>query len=170
MPELVPFRLTRQFTEFLRPLDSEGLLNHNMIHCMRTLQENREILLDTMNVFITEPLLDWEKLARRCAREQGSEEDASVWFPKEKIGIARKKLSRYNPVHIMVQELRTSVHGKKPYLRSLEIIVNGEAKHNARARHGERCDTVAEQVECLVDLASDPNVLGRMYGGWASWI
>lgn len=170
VPELVPFRLTRQFTEFLKPLDSEGLLNHNMIHCMRTLQENREILLDTMNVFITEPLLDWEKFARRCAREQGSEEDASVWFPKEKIGIVRKKLSRYNPVHIMVQELRTSVHGKKPYLRNLEAIVAGEAKHNVRARLGERCDTVAEQVECLVDLASDPNVLGRMYGGWASWI
>mmetsp|Transcript_15125 Transcript_15125/g.59220 ORF Transcript_15125/g.59220 Transcript_15125/m.59220 type:complete len:1470 (+) Transcript_15125:2-4411(+) len=170
VPELVPFRLTRQFTEFLRPLDSEGLLNHNMIHCLRTLQENREILLDTMNVFITEPLLDWEKLARRCAREQGSEEEASVWFPKEKIGIASKKLSRYNPVGIMAQELRTSVHGKKPYLRHLERIVSGEAKHNVRARIGERCDTVAEQVACLVDLASDPNVLGRMYGGWASWI
>ena len=35
IPELVPFRLTRQFTNFLLPLDSKGLLNHNMIHCLR---------------------------------------------------------------------------------------------------------------------------------------
>jgi DNA-dependent protein kinase catalytic subunit len=35
VPELVPFRLTRQFTNFLKPLDTEGLLNHNMIHTLR---------------------------------------------------------------------------------------------------------------------------------------
>lgn len=34
IPELMPFRLTRQFTQFLQPLDSEGLLNHNMVHTL----------------------------------------------------------------------------------------------------------------------------------------
>lgn len=31
----MPFRLTRQLTGFLQPLDSDGLLKHNMIHTLR---------------------------------------------------------------------------------------------------------------------------------------
>ncbi len=34
IPELIPFRLTRQLTNFLLPLDADGLLKHNMVHTM----------------------------------------------------------------------------------------------------------------------------------------
>jgi len=170
IPELVPFRLTRQFSNFLRPLQSEGLLNHNMIHCLRALRENKDVLLNTMNVFITEPLLEWEKLARRCANEQGGNDGQSAWFPKEKIRIATKKLDGYNPALILVEELQGSVHAKRPYLPYLEKITKGVPEDNIRARVGEQCSSVAEQVNCLVDLATDPNILGRMYGGWAPWV
>jgi DNA-dependent protein kinase catalytic subunit len=121
-----------------------------------------------MNVFITEPLIDWEKLARRCAREQGSDGN-TAWFPEEKLKIVLKKLSGYNPAHILVEELRTSVHGSKPVIKKLEEIVRGTPHDNVRADFGKKC-SVTKQVEALVDLATDPNVLGRMYGGWASWI
>lgn len=134
------------------------------------MRENKDVLLSTMNVFITEPLLDWEKLARRCATEQGGGKDKGAWFPKEKIRIATKKLEGYNPAKILIEELHGSVHSKKPYLKYLEAFVAGDAKDNLRATVGEKCSSVAEQVECLVDLATDPNVLGRMYGGWAPWI
>jgi len=123
-----------------------------------------------MNVFITEPLLDWEKLARRCAREQGSSGDETSWFPNEKLRIVNKKLDGFNPALIVIEELRGSIHNKKPYLKNLEVFVSGDKKENIRAKVGEQCSSVAEQVECLIDLATDPNILGRMYGGWASWI
>ena len=32
------------------------------------------------------------------------------------------------------------------------------------------CKSVKEQVDCLVDQATDPNILGRTYGGWAPWV
>jgi DNA-dependent protein kinase catalytic subunit len=35
IPELMPFRLTRQLIGFLQPLDTEGLLKHNMMHTLR---------------------------------------------------------------------------------------------------------------------------------------
>jgi DNA-dependent protein kinase catalytic subunit len=73
IPELIPFRLTRQFTQFLQPLDADGLLKHNMVHTLSALQDNKDVLINTMDVFIKEPLLDWEKLARRVAKEQGGE-------------------------------------------------------------------------------------------------
>ena len=169
VPELIPFRLTHQFINFLRPLQSEGLLNHNMAHCLRALQENKDVLLNTMNVFVTEPLLDWEKLASRTAKEQGGA-GVSAWFPKEKIRIATKKLEGENPAHIMNEELRTSIHHDKRWLSSLQKIVSGVPEENIRASVGVKCSSVAEQVACLVDLASDPNVLGRTYHGWAPWV
>jgi hypothetical protein len=46
----------------------------------------------------------------------------------------------------------------------------GDPEHNLRARVGKQCHDPKEQVECLVDLATDPNVLGRTWMGWSPWI
>jgi DNA-dependent protein kinase catalytic subunit len=171
IPELIPFRLTRQLTNFLLPLDSQGLLKHNMVHSLAALQENKDILLNTMDVFIKEPLMDWDKLARRLVREQCDEEtDPRSWFPKEKIDIARKKLDGYNCAHITIEELNGSVHAHAAYMPHLRQIVAGLPGANVRARVGKKCASVKQQVDCLVDQATDPNVLGRTYGGWAAWI
>jgi DNA-dependent protein kinase catalytic subunit len=132
------------------------------------------MLLNVMDVFIKEPLMDWEKLARRLVREQKEDdeenEDSRSWFPKEKIAIAKKKLEGFNPAYITAEELTKSVHAQAPYLAELKKIVRGVPKDNVRARTGEKCGSVKEQVDCLVDQATDPNILGRTYGGWAPWI
>ena len=41
IPELVPFRLTNQFTQFLSPLDIGGLLGHNMVHTLTALRKKK---------------------------------------------------------------------------------------------------------------------------------
>lgn len=46
----------------------------------------------------------------------------------------------------------------------------GDKKYNKRAKVGERCASVEEQVACLIDLATDPNILGRTWGGWEPWV
>jgi DNA-dependent protein kinase catalytic subunit len=40
---------------------------------LQALQNGKDILLNTMDVFVQEPLLDWQKLARRLAAAQGAE-------------------------------------------------------------------------------------------------
>jgi len=115
----MPFRLTPQLTNFLLPLDADGLLKHNMVHTMSgiytshslfkapkgalnitindifpALAENRDILLNIMDVFIKEPLMDWEKLARRLVREQNVPPTSlKIWFcalAKEGVSSSRK--------------------------------------------------------------------------------
>ncbi len=103
-------------------------------------------------------------------QEDEENEDPRSWFPKEKIAIAKKKLEGYNPAHITVEELAKSVHAQAPYLAELKRIVRGVPKDNVRARTAEKCGSVKEQVDCLVDQATDPNILGRTYGGWAPWV
>jgi DNA-dependent protein kinase catalytic subunit len=59
VPELLPFRLTRQFEQVLKPLSSKTLYFQNMARTMASLRAKRETLFNVMEVFINEPLLDW---------------------------------------------------------------------------------------------------------------
>lgn len=67
-PELMGVRLTRQLTSFLRPLDSGVLLKGHMVLVLRTLRAQRDELLRVMDVFVSEPNVDWAKQARTLAR------------------------------------------------------------------------------------------------------
>ncbi|PRP75851.1 DNA-dependent protein kinase subunit [Planoprotostelium fungivorum] len=170
IPELMPFRLTRQFIGLLSPLDADGFLKFNMTYTLEALQNGKEKLLNTMDVFIREPLIDWERLAKRVAKDQGGDDSSQAWFPKKKIEIAKKKLQGENPAHITALELKESVHANAPYLPHLQQIVMGSKTHNIRARVGTKCSSAKEQVDCLVDQATDSNILGRSWFGWAPWM
>jgi DNA-dependent protein kinase catalytic subunit len=174
IPELVPFRLTQQFVNFLLPLGSEGLLKQSMIHTLNALRAGKQVLLNVMDVFVQEPLLDWQKLARRVATIQRgvekSDDETHLWFPKKKIDIAKRKLELVNPAFITLTELNESIHCNKSYMPALKDIVLGDPKVNFRATLKEKCLTTKQQVECLLDQATDPNILGRAWGGWAAWI
>ena len=60
VPELLPFRLTRQFLNLMLPFKKEGLLQNTMVHTLRALRQNHELLVNTMDVFVKEPSLDWK--------------------------------------------------------------------------------------------------------------
>ena len=59
-PELVPVRMTSQLLNVTMPLREKGLLEASMIHTLRALRKNCDLLLSTMDVFVKEPSLDWQ--------------------------------------------------------------------------------------------------------------
>ena len=61
-------------------------------------------------------------------------------------------------------------HSNKLWFDSIIKIAKGDPNHNIRAKACQKCFSVKEQVECLIDLATDPYVLGSMYVGWQSWV
>lgn len=67
IPELVPIRLTRQFVKLLAPLTVNGKLKQTMVHALRALRKDKQILLATMNIFVLEPSVDWLQNARKSA-------------------------------------------------------------------------------------------------------
>ncbi|KAF9918927.1 hypothetical protein BX616_004199 [Lobosporangium transversale] len=182
VPELAPFRLTRQLVAFLNPLGTKGLLEHPMVCIMKALQAKKDVILNTMDVFVKEPLLDWRKYAINQAKEQkkrGADMDSfeidedsiapPAWYLQQKMDIARKKLEGHNPVYLTVQELNMG-HANKPFLAAITKIAMGDSLHNVRARHGRVCASVQAQIECLIDMATDLDILGRAWVGWMSWV
>ena len=60
IPELMPLRMTRQLRNLLLPLREKGLVEGTMLHALRALRNNSDLLLATMDVFVKEPSLDWQ--------------------------------------------------------------------------------------------------------------
>ena len=76
VPELMAVRLTAQMTSFLQPLDTAVLLKAAMQHTLGALRARRDDLLRLMEVFVAEPLLDWEAhIAKLTATQKAAQFD-----------------------------------------------------------------------------------------------
>ena len=54
-----------------------------------------------------------------------------------------------------------------------QALVRGDPVHNKRAALAPQSSvplTEAEQAACLLDMATDANILGRAYRGWRPWL
>ncbi|MCO5603923.1 hypothetical protein L7F22_058079 [Adiantum nelumboides] len=178
VPELIPFRLTPQLTNVLLPQDGIGLLRNDMILIMNALHDSKDVISAVMDVFVKEPLVDWKTEAMKTAswrnsgpaafEGQANHEQQHVAL---KVEFAQRKLDLWNPAEITCAELQSSIHTGKAYMRHLEQIVQGQPDRNVRARiSGNVCESVQEQVDCLIDQATDVNLLGRIWLGWQPWI
>ncbi|KAI8997006.1 hypothetical protein BDB01DRAFT_840542 [Pilobolus umbonatus] len=181
VPELVPFRMTPQLVGVLEPLGICNLLETPMINLLSAIQANKDLLLNTMTVFVKEPSLDWKKAAIKYSKSKKhissmdsnkssfhSKEDVK-WYPENKIEIAKRKLDGDNPAYIVTTEL-TNGHENQFYYDSVTKLARGDTENNIRARVKERCESVKQQVDCLIDLATDPHILGTMWVGWQSFV
>lgn len=165
VPELVPFRLTPHIVNLAHPYGTTGLIEETMIRALRALQADPEVLLATMQVFIQEPSLDWLVMARKHFADSG---DNPSWLPALKVEQAKRKLKGINPMAIVEEDLQSSHHNE--FREAYLITLNGHARVNIRATLGKDGLTPRQQVQCLIDLATDENVLVKMWHGWEPWM
>lgn len=70
------------------------------------------------------------------------------------------------------RELEKSVHGKSDTLAKFCAVVEGDCRVDVRAKLPMESSglDVENQVTCLIEQATDPNILGRTYHGWQPFI
>ncbi|KAJ8369167.1 hypothetical protein SKAU_G00091950 [Synaphobranchus kaupii] len=158
VPELMPFRLTRQFLSLMQPMRESGLIQSVMVHSLRAFRADPDLLLNTMDIFVKEPSLDWKNFALKQLKKGGT------W-----VNFARRKLEGANPAVIISEELKLGFE-KDAAFRGMLGVVLGQEEYNIRARESADGLSVEAQVDCLLDQATDPNVLGRVWIGWEPWI
>ncbi|KAK2886235.1 hypothetical protein Q8A73_020181 [Channa argus] len=173
VPELMPFRLTRQFVNLMEPLKESGLIQSIMVHSLRAYRAEPDLLLNTMDVFVKEPSLDWKNFELKQLKKGGTwMENVNTkeinWFPLQKVNFARRKLEGVNPAVITSEELKLGFE-KDSAFPDMQSVALGTEEHNIRAKLPAAGLSVEQQVDCLLDQAVDPNVLGRVYGGWEPW-
>ncbi|XP_041669965.1 DNA-dependent protein kinase catalytic subunit [Cheilinus undulatus] len=174
VPELMPFRLTQQFVNLMQPLKELGLIQSVMVHSLRAYRAEPDLLLNTMDVFVKEPSLDWKNFELKQLKKGGTwTEDVNTkeinWYPLQKVNFARRKLEGANPSAITSEELKLGFE-KTDAFSGMQSVALGAEEHNIRARLPAAGLTVEQQVDCLLDQAMDPNVLGRVWVGWEPWV
>jgi len=70
IPELMPFRLTQQIEGVIAPHPLEGIYKQTMVHTLSAMRKKKSLILDTCEIFVKEPLLDWVKDAKQRNRGQ----------------------------------------------------------------------------------------------------
>ncbi|XP_053414339.1 DNA-dependent protein kinase catalytic subunit [Nycticebus coucang] len=174
VPELMPFRLTRQFITLMSPMKETGLLYSIMVHALRAFRADPGLLTNTMDVFVKDPSFDWKNFERKMLEKGGSWiQEINVteknWYPRQKIRYAKRKLAGANPAVITCDELLLG-HEKAPAFRDYVAVARGSKDHNIRAQEPESGLSEEIQVKCLIDQATDPNILGRTWEGWEPWM
>lgn len=64
IPELMPFRLTQQIEGVISPHPLEGIYKQTMVHALSAIRKKKSLIMDTCEIFVKEPLLDWVKDAK----------------------------------------------------------------------------------------------------------
>jgi len=199
-PELMAVRLTRQMTSFLQPLDTGALLKEYMALALRALRSRRVELMRVMDIFISEPLLDWGQHARKLDEKQrkslaasadeegasaasvdvsasapvygsaGSADALATTWARERVNGVRRKLEGHNSAHITISELEAScMLTVRKDLEQLKQRVLGP-RDSLRRQKPSRGLSVEEQIDVLVEQATDPAILSRTFQGWRPWL
>ncbi|KAF6100706.1 protein kinase, DNA-activated, catalytic subunit [Phyllostomus discolor] len=174
VPELMPFRLTRQFINLMLPMKETGVMYSVMVHALRAFRSHPDLLTATMDVFVKEPSFDWKNFEQKMLKKGGSwiqktNITEKSWYPRQKISYAKRKLAGSNPAVITCEELLLG-HEKAPAFDDFVAVARGSKDHNIRAQEPESGLSEEVQVKCLIDQATDPNILGRTWAGWEPWM
>uniref|UniRef100_A0A3B4FF58 Serine/threonine-protein kinase ATR n=1 Tax=Pundamilia nyererei TaxID=303518 RepID=A0A3B4FF58_9CICH len=73
VPEVVPFRLTRNMVHAMGPMGIEGLFRQACEVTIRLMRDQREPLMSVLKTFLHDPLVEWSKQAKGLSKAQANE-------------------------------------------------------------------------------------------------
>jgi DNA-dependent protein kinase catalytic subunit len=183
VPELIPFRLTPQFSSVMTPLKTTLLMEHYMLSSLRALQCNSSVIVDMLDVFIAEPIVDWTGgvavvFGEQKGGESGLQEAGSLSTARAEISLkvlsSRRKLQGWHPAALIEDDLsRNSYVEKYRTLDQLSLAVWADDRPERGSWMKEGCSkrlSPEDQIARLISIASDENVLGRSWVGLKTWL
>lgn len=170
VPEIVPIRLTPHFVNILEPLGINGLIRNNMIHTLKCLRNYSNTILVCLDMFVKEPTMDWlQKSKMKSVGNAGNDSEGSLksdWDPEARVAMVQRKLDGANPARITRDEITICQNSMNAhFLESYKILAEG-APDCVRAKMESDGLSVEQQVDALIDMATDENILALTYLGW----
>jgi DNA-dependent protein kinase catalytic subunit len=175
VPELVPFRLTRQLTTAMGAIGAQTRFESALAQCMRVMRADRQCIVDALRVFVREPSIDWCPInapvaslsAINASSSLSSSLAKSIDYARKKVSIAERKLNGDHPIAIVCTELREKYVGNNRSSAIDTICANVFANI---ASSTDKSLSVIDQIRLLISIASDDAVLARVFCGWEPWL
>lgn len=175
VPELLPFRLTRNLERVLQPLDGRGLYRHYMLKCLLACKdpENSKELINELEIYINDPIVDWQKrsLSHMTDTEIEHLKSAESWEPRLRVASSIKKLKGTHPVSILIEDLSRhqvkNMYNEKSTLTIMRKMLEDVCQLPIEE---DKTVSVGEQIDTLISIATSPVVLVRQWQGLETWL
>jgi ataxia telangiectasia mutated family protein len=167
IPEVVPFRLTRDLVDAMGYTKTEGVFRRCCEFTMDTLREERESIMTLLNVLRYDPLVSWSVTPTKAKRMQEGQETgaraATVGPGGTPAPSGASGASGAGPVAPLEPEVQES--NKKKEEQAGEA---GRALAVVEKKLSKMLSTKATVNE-LIQTATDERNLAVLYQGWASY-
>lgn len=144
MPERVPFRLTQNVVDGMGITGTEGVYRIACELVMKLLRDYKDCLMNVLEAFIHDPLVEWGEEKRRRERLLTRGKGITTLPKADRVDV--KALAK-TALHLIHRKLSGMQAPNDP--------------------NSERIISTSDQVAALISEAIDPRNLGKMYQGWA---
>lgn len=97
-----------------------------------------------------------------------------VQYAKGRVNSARDKLYGINPCVITRNDLASGLNKESQFFKHFVRVAIGTADSERAKLLAERGDdyrlTTEEQVKCIIEQSTDPNILARAWIGWQPYL
>jgi serine-protein kinase ATM len=157
VPEVVPFRLTRNVVDGFGPTGTEGTFARSCEATASVLRENTNALLTILSAIASDPLYRWSVSPVEARRRQRIADDEQQPAPTKSINddksltVNESKSDRNEAAAMVLAKIQEKLSG-------YEDGTSGEQQ------------SIEGQVQLLINSARDPANLCVMFAGWAPWV
>ncbi|KAI8932150.1 Serine/threonine-protein kinase tel1 [Plenodomus lindquistii] len=163
VPEVVPFRLTRDLVDGMGYTKTEGVFRRCCEFTMDTLREERESIMTLLNVLRYDPLVNWSVTPTKAKRMQENQTDANGTARSGTVGPGGTPA----PSAPAEEALPMQDSGKKKEMED-QAGEAGRALSVVEKKLSKTLSTKATVNE-LIQQATDERNLAVLYCGWASY-
>ncbi|KAL7677935.1 hypothetical protein ACOME3_004164 [Neoechinorhynchus agilis] len=166
VPERVPFRLTRDLVDGLGILKTDGAFMSTCVRVFDSLKEGKDILLAILNVILNDPLCDW-----RIQVPDSSLSDLQNTYVINDNHLRKRPRSCSNDLLLEFNDDDPghSVEGSKNPI-GWRALTRVEQK---LCGYDESCTSILStraQINQLIESATNPCNLCKMYCGWQAYL
>lgn len=172
VPEVVPFRLTRDLVDAMGYTKTEGVFRRCCEFTMDTLREERESIMTLLNVLRYDPLVNWSVTPTKAKRMQEGQDTNANGMRAGTSGPGGTPAPTPGP--------GIGVSGASAAGAAEEALQESNKKREEQAGEAGRALSVVEKklsktlstratVNELIQAATDERNLAVLYCGWASY-
>ncbi|EAT82694.2 hypothetical protein SNOG_10359 [Parastagonospora nodorum SN15] len=166
VPEVVPFRLTRDLVDAMGYTKTEGVFRRSCEFTMDTLREERESIMTLLNVLRYDPLVNWSVTPTKAKRMQEGNQDTNVQNGARASTVAPGGTPAPSGQAAMEDQVVHESNKKRE--KEEQAGEAGRALSVVEKKLSKTLSTKATVNE-LIQQATDERNLAVLYMGWASY-
>jgi ataxia telangiectasia mutated family protein len=164
VPEVVPFRLTRDMVDAMGYTKTEGVFRRSCEFTMDTLREERESIMTLLNVLRYDPLVNWSVTPTKAKRMQENNQETNVQNGTRASTVAPGG----TPAPSAAEDVVVQQESNKKKEKEEQAGEAGRALSVVEKKLSKTLSTKATVNE-LIQQATDERNLAVLFMGWASY-